>query len=110
MDPEIKISKELQVVTLKTKSADKFVINGDRELSGEIEVRGSKNAAGPCLAAILLTDQECIIDNVPIIEDLKSTIEILKSLGVHVEYLSDRKIKLQSNHVNLDAMDYEKFS
>jgi UDP-N-acetylglucosamine 1-carboxyvinyltransferase len=64
---------------------DKFVINGNKQLHGEVEVRGSKNAAGPALAAVLLTDQECIIDNLPLIEDIKNTIEILKSLGVKVE-------------------------
>lgn len=89
---------------------DKFVINGNRELSGEIEVRGSKNAAGPCLAAVLLTDEECIIDNIPLIEDIKSTIEILKSLGVKVEYLSERKIKLKAENISLENMDYQMFS
>lgn len=90
--------------------SDKFVINGNRELAGEIEVRGSKNAAGPCLAAVLLTREECVLDNIPIIEDIKSTIEILKSLGVQVEYLSERKIKLKAENINLETMDLEKFS
>ncbi len=89
---------------------DKFIINGNKELAGEIEVRGSKNAAGPCLAAVLLTKEECIIDNVPMVEDIKSTIEILKSLGVQVEYLSERSIKLKAENINLDTMDYDKFS
>jgi len=35
--------------------ADKFIINGGKTLTGEVEVRGSKNAAGPALAAVLLT-------------------------------------------------------
>ena len=95
---------------IRNLSMDKFIINGNRELAGEVEVRGSKNAAGPCLAACLLTQEPCIIDNVPIIEDIKSTIEILKSLGVQVEYLSERKIKLNAQNINLDNMDYEKFS
>ena len=90
--------------------ADKFVINGNKELSGEIEVRGSKNAAGPCLAAVLLTQEECIIDNIPLIEDIKSTIEILKSLRVKVEFLSERKIKLKAENINLETMDYQMFS
>ena len=47
--------------------SDKFVIQGQKTLSGEIEVRGSKNAAGPILAACLLTDKECEIDNLPLI-------------------------------------------
>lgn len=89
---------------------DKFVINGNKELSGEIEVRGSKNAAGPCLVAVLLTQEECVIDNVPIIEDIKNTIEILKSLGVKVEYLSERKVKLKAENIDSSGMDLEKIS
>ena len=89
---------------------DKFVINGNKELSGEIEVRGSKNAAGPALAAVLLTKEECIIDNLPLIEDIKNTIEILKSLGVKVEWLSDRKIKAKAENINPENMDFEKAS
>jgi UDP-N-acetylglucosamine 1-carboxyvinyltransferase len=50
--------------------SDKFIIQGGKELSGEIEVRGSKNAAGPVLAAVLLTQEECVVDNVPFIEDI----------------------------------------
>ena len=72
---------------------DKFVINGNRDLEGEIEVYGSKNAAGACLAAVLLTREECILDNLPLISDIKNQIDILKSLGVAVEYISERKVK-----------------
>ncbi len=90
--------------------ADKFIINGGRDLAGEIEVRGSKNAAGPCLAAVLLTKQECIIDNLPLILDIKNQIEILKSLGVSVEYLSERKVKLRADNISAEKMDLEKFS
>ena len=47
--------------------ADKFVINGNKELAGEIDVRGSKNAAGPALVAFFLTQEESTIDNLPMI-------------------------------------------
>ncbi|OGZ73564.1 MAG: UDP-N-acetylglucosamine 1-carboxyvinyltransferase [Candidatus Staskawiczbacteria bacterium RIFCSPLOWO2_01_FULL_38_12b] len=90
--------------------ADKFVINGNRELEGEIEVRGSKNAAGSCLAAVLLTREDCIIDNVPLISDIKNQIDILKSIGVTVEYLSERKIKLNAANIDVEKIDLEKFS
>lgn len=89
---------------------DKFVINGNRELAGEIEVRGSKNAAGPILAAVLLTNEDCIIDNLPLIEDINITLEILKDLGVQVEFLSERKIKFNAKNINLDNMDFTKFA
>lgn len=92
------------------KLADKFVINGNKELSGEIEVRGSKNAAGPALAAVLLTDQECLIDNLPLIEDIKNTIEILKSLGVKIEWVGERKIKARAENIDSLKINFEKVS
>lgn len=90
--------------------ADKFVINGNKELAGEIEVRGSKNAAGPCLAAVLLTQDECIIDNLPLIDDIKHTINVLESIGVTVEWIGDRKLKLKAENINPENIDLEKVS
>jgi len=110
MEPEIKITKELQVVTLKTKTADKFIISGNKELAGEIEVRGSKNAAGPALVACLLTQEECIIDNLPLIEDISITLEILKDLGAEVEFLSERKVRIKCQDINPEKMDFVKFA
>jgi len=90
--------------------ADKFVINGGKKLNGEIEVRGSKNAAGPALIACLLTKEECIIDNVPFIEDILNIIDILKSMGVEVEKIGEEKVKVKAENVNLDNIDLEKVS
>ena len=89
---------------------DKFVINGNRDLEGEIEVYGSKNAAGACLAAVLLTREECILDNLPLISDIKNQIDILKSLGVAVEYISERKVRFKAENIDVEKMDLEKFS
>ena len=73
-------------------------------------MRGSKNAAGPCLAAVLLTQEPCIIDNLPLIEDIKATIAVLESMGVATEWLGDRKLKLQAAQVNPENMNLEKVS
>ncbi|MBU2539903.1 UDP-N-acetylglucosamine 1-carboxyvinyltransferase [Patescibacteria group bacterium] len=89
---------------------DKFIIHGQKILNGEIEVRGSKNAAGPILAATLLTDEECIIDNLPLVEDIVNIIEVLKSLGVKVEKLSERKIKVKADSLDVEKMDFDKIS
>ena len=50
--------------------SEKFIINGQKKLSGEIEVKGSKNAALKILAALILSDQKCTINNFPFIEDI----------------------------------------
>lgn len=90
--------------------ADKFVINGGKTLSGEIEVRGSKNAAGPALIASLLTKEECIIDNVPFIEDILNVLEAIKSMGVVVEKLGEEKVRIKAEKVEPEKMDFEKAS
>lgn len=89
---------------------DTFIINGGKRLEGEIEVRGSKNAAGPALAAVLLSTEDCIIDNLPLIEDVKNMIEVLMSMGVKVEWMGERKIKANAKHVDPTKMDFARFS
>ena len=56
-------------------------IIGGKKLEGSIFVQGSKNAALPIMAATLLTDGVCILENCPQIADVKEMIEILKELG-----------------------------
>ena len=93
------------------RTAEKFVIGGGRPLEGEIEVRGAKNAAASILPAVLLTDQECVIDNIPLVQDVLNLIDILKSLGAQVEWLDTRKIKISPGaKIDVAAMDFKKAS
>lgn len=62
-----------------------LVIEGGRRLSGSIAVEGNKNAALPILAACLLTTETCEIRNVPRIRDVAVMVDLLRSLGAHVE-------------------------
>ncbi|HVA66445.1 MAG TPA: UDP-N-acetylglucosamine 1-carboxyvinyltransferase [Elusimicrobiota bacterium] len=65
---------------------DRFVVEGGRRLKGRIKVSGSKNAALPILIATLLTDEPCVVGNVPVrLRDIKTTIKLLESLGKKVE-------------------------
>ena len=61
-------------------------ITGRRRLFGEIRVNGAKNAALPCLAAALLSDEPSRVTRVPDIEDVHRLIEILNALGVEAEF------------------------
>ena len=60
-------------------------IEGGRELSGEIVLSGSKNSALPILACSLLSDRPINLSNVPNLLDIKSMINLIKSLGVKIE-------------------------
>lgn len=79
---------------------DKFLIQGGIPLSGEVEISGYKNSAGACLAATLLSKEPSIIDNLPLVSDVLDQIEILKQMGAEVEWLGERRIKI--NPVNID--------
>lgn len=85
----------------------KFIIKGGKKLNGVVEIGGYKNAAGAALAATLLTDQECIIDNLPLVEDVLNLIKVMESMGVEVSWLEKRKIKVRAgSNTDPEKMDY----
>ncbi len=91
--------------------SDKFIIEGKGKLEGEIEVNGSKNAAGALIAATLLTDKKCVLHNVPKVLDILNLLDILKAMGVEVEYEGGRTVKIQAGeNVDPQKIDFEKFS
>jgi UDP-N-acetylglucosamine 1-carboxyvinyltransferase len=64
---------------------DKFVIRGGEPLLGTVRVSGAKNAALPCMAAALLTDQPVILENIPQVRDIQTTRNLLAAMGAEVE-------------------------
>jgi UDP-N-acetylglucosamine 1-carboxyvinyltransferase len=72
----------------------KFIIQGGRALSGEISVAANKNAVLPMMAACLLTDDDCFLDNVPGIADVVTMASILRELGATVEHESSSRLRI----------------
>lgn len=70
----------------------KFIINGGEPLRGEITVAGNKNAALPIIAATVLTDEHCTLENVPNIRDVHAMLDILSDLGKKVEFLQPHTV------------------
>jgi UDP-N-acetylglucosamine 1-carboxyvinyltransferase len=64
---------------------DKLVIRGGAPLLGTIRVSGAKNAALPCMAAALLTDEPVILENIPQVRDIQTTRNLLAAMGAEVE-------------------------
>ncbi|HEU5451079.1 MAG TPA: UDP-N-acetylglucosamine 1-carboxyvinyltransferase [Terriglobales bacterium] len=64
---------------------DKLVIRGGTPLLGNIRVSGAKNAALPCMAAALLTDEPVILENIPQVRDIETTRRLLAAMGAEVE-------------------------
>lgn len=78
----------------------KYIIEGNRPLSGKIKAGGNKNAALPCLCAALLTDQKVVLRNIPEIEDVKVMMNVMRELGVEIEKIEDGVFSLEAKNIN----------
>ena len=64
---------------------DKFKIIGKSRIVGEVSISGSKNAALPLLAAMLLPNDETVLHNVPTLKDTDTLIKLIKGMGVDIQ-------------------------
>jgi UDP-N-acetylglucosamine 1-carboxyvinyltransferase len=79
-------------------------VEGGRSLRGEIVVGGAKNAALPILAATLLTSEECILNNVPDLSDVRTMIALIRSLGADIEFDPGRhRVKVRAGSITSTA-------
>ncbi|HOV21078.1 MAG TPA: UDP-N-acetylglucosamine 1-carboxyvinyltransferase [bacterium] len=81
---------------------EKFVIEGENKLVGEIEISGSKNSALPILSATVLGEGKSIIHNVPDVKDVHTLLDILEYMGA--------KTKFYNNTVEIDPDGIEKYT
>lgn len=75
---------------------DRFVIRGGQPLRGRVKVARAKNAVLPLLAACLLSEEPCIIEEVPLLDDVYTMLKLLQSIGVQVE-LKNRTVKITAS-------------
>lgn len=86
---------------------DKFVIKGGRRLTGEVTVSGAKNAAVAILPAVILSDEPCVVENVPNISDVNISLKILKEMGAEVECLGKDCYRIDPTSINKCCVPYE---
>ena len=77
-----------------------YHVEGGFPIKGTIAASGNKNAALPCIAATLLTDETIILKNIPEIEDTGVMFLILQSLGANVEKIDEHTWKIQAKDVS----------
>ena len=82
---------------------DEYYIEGGFPVKGTVKASGNKNAALPCIAAAVLTDQPVTLKNIPEIEDVSVMFEIFKSFGGTIVKLTQNEYTLQLKTVT----DYE---
>jgi UDP-N-acetylglucosamine 1-carboxyvinyltransferase len=87
--------------------AETFVIEGSQPLNGTIAAVGNKNGALPILAACVLTDQPVVLRNVPHIRDVETMIELLREIGVSVEWLGSNEVRVHAAEIVKYELDEE---
>lgn len=85
----------------------KFIIEGGHQLKGTITASGNKNAALKLLPACLLTDEPVILHNIPNIQDVRTTIAILRDLGVEVTALGPGSWRIRAFSVSKTELNRE---
>ncbi|HVH10367.1 MAG TPA: UDP-N-acetylglucosamine 1-carboxyvinyltransferase, partial [Gemmatimonadales bacterium] len=73
-----------------------FSVTGGRPLKGTVRPAGNKNAALPILAATLLADGPCRLDNVPHIRDVETMLELLVHLGASVRWTGTNSVEVDT--------------
>ena len=86
---------------------DKFVIKGGRRLEGEVVISGAKNAAVAILPAVILSDEPCVIENVPSISDVNISLRILEEMGAQVTCIGKDAYRIDPTHINKFCVPYE---
>ena len=92
---------------------EKFIIEGEAHLEGELHPQGAKNEALQIISAVLLTAEKVTVKNIPEIADVLNLIELLRRMGVEVERVAKGDYIFEAKNVNLEFLrsdDFRKMS
>lgn len=86
---------------------DRFLIRGGIPLKGTIKAGGSKNASLPILAACLLSEGVCVIENSPNIRDVRTMMDVLRRLGADIVRTEGGVIRVDVGNVQFFEAPYD---
>lgn len=86
---------------------EKFLINGGKPLKGEVVISGAKNAAVAIVAATILSDEPCTLENVPEIRDINACVKILYEMGASIKIIDKNTIRVDPRGISDPVVPYE---
>jgi UDP-N-acetylglucosamine 1-carboxyvinyltransferase len=86
---------------------DKLEITGGVRLAGDVQISGAKNAALPILCAALLSDRPVLLDNVPHLNDVTTTVKLLRRMGVEITFHDGVRLEVDAGGVSECLAPYE---
>ena len=79
--------------------ATKIIIQGGKPLHGSISISGMKNAALPILFATILVGDVCVLENIPQVSDISTSLEILEQMGARVSLRKKNTVRIDTSHI-----------
>ncbi|MCW9055816.1 MAG: UDP-N-acetylglucosamine 1-carboxyvinyltransferase, partial [Gammaproteobacteria bacterium] len=86
---------------------NKLLIQGGTPLHGEIRISGAKNAVLPIMAATLLAEGPSVVENVPHLQDVTTTVSLLGSMGVQVVIDETMSVEVDTSTIETQVAPYE---
>jgi len=87
--------------------SEKLIISGGNRLQGTVKIDGAKNSALSIMAATLLTKDVCILRNVPRLTDVETMSDVIRKLGINVEWKENNSLYIDSDNFNNYEAPYE---
>jgi UDP-N-acetylglucosamine 1-carboxyvinyltransferase len=86
----------------------RYLINGGKTLTGKVKISGAKNSALKLIAASILAEAKVILNNVPDIEDVRTMVEVLKTLNASIDFDGKTgKLQIDPSRINTFEAPYE---
>lgn len=79
---------------------EQYIIKGGNPLVGEVVIGGAKNAALGILAAAIMTDGECLIDNMPNVRDTNVLLQAMEGIGARIERKRDNEVVISGKDID----------
>lgn len=86
---------------------EKIFVTGGRSLNGKIEISGMKNSALPIIFACLLINEECILENIPMVSDVENALFILRQMGAYASFIDEHTVKINARNASLIDLDLD---
>ena len=85
----------------------KYIVKQSGPLRGEVQISGAKNAVLPLMAATLLSEEECVIRDVPQLRDVSLMKELLTSLGSEIEEPGENMLSVNTKDILTTEANFE---
>lgn len=85
----------------------KYIINGGNKLEGSVSISGAKNAAVAIVAATILCDEPCVLENVPDISDTAICAKILREMGASINYTNKNTMIVDTRNISSPVVPVE---